>query len=67
LEVFPPSEVVDWVDEQDLSLFRDNKLVRLNDKREQSAMCPKCGIDSVIGSDSGYPITVEFLRRMKER
>ena len=32
----------------------------------QSALCPRCGIDSVIGADSGYPITVEFLTRMKE-
>jgi len=27
-------------------------------------MCPECGIDSVIGSDSGYPITRDFLKRM---
>jgi uncharacterized paraquat-inducible protein A len=30
----------------------------------QTAMCPRCGIDSVIGSASGYPITAEFLNRM---
>jgi hypothetical protein len=66
-EVFSPSEIVDWVDEPDRPLFRGNVLVRLDDKREQSAMCPKCGIDSVIGSRSGYPITIEFLTRMKER
>jgi hypothetical protein len=63
----PPSEIVDWIDEPDRPLFRDNVLVRLDAKREQSAMCPKCGIDSVIGSNSGYPITTEFLTRMKER
>ena len=28
------------------------------------ALCPKCGIDSVIGSASGYPITKEFLEKM---
>jgi hypothetical protein len=67
LGVFPPSEIVDWIDEGDVPLFRGNVLVRVNDKREQSAMCPKCGIDSVIGSRSGYPITIEFLGRMKER
>jgi len=32
---------------------------------ESTALCPHCGIDSVIGSKSGYPITVEFLREMK--
>lgn len=30
----------------------------------QTAVCPRCGIDSVIGSASGFPITVEFLRAM---
>ncbi|HEU0053041.1 MAG TPA: cytoplasmic protein [Longimicrobium sp.] len=30
-----------------------------------TAICPKCGIDSVIGSASGYPVTREFLREMK--
>ena len=29
------------------------------------ASCPYCGIDSVIGSASGYPITQEFLQGMK--
>jgi hypothetical protein len=30
------------------------------------ALCPKCGIDSVIGSASGYPLTAEFLQEMHE-
>jgi hypothetical protein len=34
--------------------------------KERTAMCAKCGIDSVIGSASGYPITGEFLRRMHD-
>lgn len=29
-----------------------------------TAMCPLCGIDSVIGDASGYPITREFLEAM---
>ncbi len=32
--------------------------------QEQTALCPECGIDSVIGSASGFPITKEFLERM---
>jgi len=32
---------------------------------EDTALCPRCGIDSVIGSESGYPITPEFLSRMR--
>lgn len=30
----------------------------------ESACCPRCKTDSVIGSASGYPITPEFLDRM---
>jgi hypothetical protein len=33
----------------------------------QTAKCPKCTIDSVIGSASGYPITKEFLNRMHDK
>ena len=31
-----------------------------------TALCPHCGIDSVIGAYSGFPITIEFLSEMKE-
>ena len=31
---------------------------------DDTALCPKCGIDSVIGSVSGYPIQREFLSKM---
>jgi hypothetical protein len=30
-----------------------------------TALCPSCGIDSVIGSASGYPIEAWFLARMR--
>ena len=33
----------------------------------QTAICPKCDIDSVIGESSGFPITKEFLRAMNKR
>jgi uncharacterized paraquat-inducible protein A len=34
---------------------------------EQTALCPKCGIDSVISSISGYPITTNFLHQMHDK
>jgi len=52
LEVFLPVEVREWTDEKD--------------GVGQTALCPRCGIDSVIGSASGYPTTTEFLQAMKE-
>ena len=33
---------------------------------KETARCPYCGIDSVIGAHSGFPITAEFLSEMKE-
>ena len=32
----------------------------------QTALCPKCEIDSVIGSAAGFPITQEFLTQMHD-
>jgi hypothetical protein len=57
LATFAPAEIEDWVaepPEEGISAYGE------------SALCPRCGIDSVIGSSSGYPITHEFLTRMKE-
>ncbi len=31
-----------------------------------TALCPYCGIDSVIGEYSGFPVTPEFLSKMKK-
>jgi hypothetical protein len=33
---------------------------------DQTALCPKCGIDSVIGSAAGFPLTQGFLDEMHE-
>lgn len=32
-----------------------------------TALCPFCSIDSVIGDYIGYPITEDFLKAMKKR
>jgi hypothetical protein len=33
---------------------------------EKTALCPNCGIDSVIGESSGFPITELFLKDMHQ-
>lgn len=33
---------------------------------DTTAVCPKCGIDSVIGSASNMPVNPEFLSKMNE-
>lgn len=51
-QVFSPSEIVRWKD--------GVKGIG------QTALCPKCGLDSVIGDKSGYPLTTRFLTKMKK-
>ncbi len=37
-----------------------------NPPPEQTAICPRCGIDSVIGDKSGFALTPTFLAEMKK-
>ncbi|MBA2333616.1 MAG: cytoplasmic protein [Blastocatellia bacterium] len=48
---------------QCLSVFSPVDILDWTDEG-QCAICPKCGIDSVIGSSSGFPITHDFLSGM---
>ena len=50
---FEPNDIGEWVDLPD------------DGGPGQTALCPHCGVDAVLGSASGYPITQEFLKRMR--
>jgi hypothetical protein len=45
-------------------IFRPDQIVDWIDE-QQTALCPACGIDSVIGSASGLDITEAFLEEMR--
>lgn len=49
LKIFSPKEISSWTE----------------DANDNTALCPYCGIDSVIGESSGFPINVNFLKKMK--
>jgi hypothetical protein len=49
-----------------LETFEPRVIEEWTDKGD-TALCPFCGIDSVIGDASGYPITEEFLTAMEAR
>jgi hypothetical protein len=50
--IFKPEKISEWVDQ---SL-----------KKGLTALCPNCGIDSVIGSSSNLPVSDEtFLKEMR--
>lgn len=51
LKIFIPSEIFEWI--------WDNNV-------QETAVCPYCGIDSIISESSGYPITKEFLEKMQK-
>lgn len=34
--------------------------------KDQTALCPHCTIDAVIGESSGSPLTKEFLEKMRD-
>jgi hypothetical protein len=47
-----------------LSTFPPAEIGKWTDKG-QTALCPKCGIDSVIGDRSGFSISTGFLASMR--
>jgi hypothetical protein len=53
LSIFRFNQIEEWVDEE-------------KDKIGQTALCPTCGIDAVIGSASGYSIDQKFLEQMQQ-
>jgi uncharacterized protein YjbI with pentapeptide repeats len=48
--IYPSEKIQEWIDEWNRSSI--------------TALCPYCGIDTVIGSASGFPITDLFLDKM---
>jgi hypothetical protein len=52
-KTFSPDEIDQWHGEG-------------SDEYEPLASCPKCSIDSVIGSASGFPIEYSFLKQMHD-
>ncbi|MCI8914627.1 MAG: cytoplasmic protein [Lawsonibacter sp.] len=54
LKIFTPLEIEEWCPEEE-------------DGEEVTAICPHCGVDSVIGDNCGFPITQEFLAAMHGR
>ncbi len=47
-----------------LEIFSPGEITDWIHDTKGTALCPYCGIDSIIGESSGYPITKEFLKEM---
>ena len=48
LKTFNADRIIDWT----------------LDMPDETALCPFCGIDSVIGDNEGFPLTEDFLKEM---
>lgn len=59
-QVFPSEEVVAWTG-LDMHNMDDPDAVA-----KQTALCPRCGSESVIGDKAGFPLNAQFLARMNE-
>ena len=52
-KTFPPAFVTHWIDKDEHRIG-------------QTALCPHCGIDAVLGSASGFLITAKLLQKMHD-
>jgi hypothetical protein len=59
LAIFPPAEITGWISEL------APKVGRL--KRGVTALCPRCGIDSVLPEAAGFPLTPTSLQATQAR
>ncbi len=57
LSIFCPIEIKEWIEEPDHCRRGPGK----------TAICPRCGIDSVLPDNIGHDITVEFLKLMQNK
>jgi hypothetical protein len=48
-----------------LRIFDPYEIEEWIEDEEDTALCPYCGIDSVIGESAGYPLTGAFLEEMQ--
>lgn len=60
MQIFPREEVVAWTG-LDMHNMDDPEAVN-----RQTALCPRCGVEAVLGDQSGFPINTGFLGRMSE-
>ena len=47
-------------------IFNPNEITEWIPEKSGTALCPYCGIDSVIGEASGFQITEQLLKEMNQ-
>ena len=49
-----------------LRIFEPREIQEFVPDLSGTAICPYCRVDAIIGESSGYPITKEFLEKMRQ-
>jgi hypothetical protein len=60
MQTFPPQDIVAWTG---LSFEDADSPDAIN---KQTALCPLCGSETVLGNGAGFPVGPEFLSQMNE-
>lgn len=60
MQTFSPDEVVAFTGLDEINLDDPDAI------DAETAVCPRCGSESVIGNKSGYEVTPQFLSRMHD-
>lgn len=60
LEIFPSEEIVAW------SGLDTSSFDQLDAASGDTALCPRCGTEALLGERAGYPLTPDFLQRMNQ-
>lgn len=61
LAIFSPKEIKNWMPVQETDEEFGPPV-----RREETALCPKCGLHSVVGDAGGYPVTPEDLQKVHD-
>lgn len=56
LKVFSPKEITEYLQYDHIPIDKDG-----------TALCPYCGIDSILPQSAGFPLTEEFLKQMNKK
>ena len=57
LTMFPSSEVLDWITEPENCPRGPGK----------TAICPKCGVDTVLPESEHYHLDIDLLKKMNQK
>jgi hypothetical protein len=60
MQMFSPEEIIAW------SGWNPETLDDPQSEGTETALCPRCGSESVVGDKSGYAVNPQFLVRMHE-